>query len=308
MARRRSGAAAARAGKSLRFALLPEGQDPDDLARSGGRAAIEEVIAAARGLADVSGRARPKAARFATPERRAALEARIGELTGGIRDEVVRRYYRQDLTEACSGRSRRKPRARLCERQFSRRRRRVGGGRHLAPRTSFTPGEAGPIPKKGRASAPRLRPAADTINRGPYQVASPQLALSPIMRGQRTAISRREALILRTLINHPWLLHDHLEEVVALEMAHPEADKLRAGITAAFDDEHHHRPEPTEQAEKIRADLKPPAFRRFFKGLIGRSRPARWGRAEPARRPRTFFRPGTSWCPCIANGTPYLGN
>ncbi len=31
-------------GKSLRFALLPEGQDPDDLARSGGRAAIEEVI------------------------------------------------------------------------------------------------------------------------------------------------------------------------------------------------------------------------------------------------------------------------
>src|SRR5204863_689454 len=27
--------------KSLRFALLPEGQDPDDLARSGGRAAIE---------------------------------------------------------------------------------------------------------------------------------------------------------------------------------------------------------------------------------------------------------------------------
>ena len=36
-------------GKSLRFALLPEGQDPDDLARSGGRGAIEEVIAAARG-------------------------------------------------------------------------------------------------------------------------------------------------------------------------------------------------------------------------------------------------------------------
>ena len=35
-------------GKSLRFALLPEGQDPDDLARSGGRGAIEEVISARR--------------------------------------------------------------------------------------------------------------------------------------------------------------------------------------------------------------------------------------------------------------------
>src|SRR6478672_6842874 len=40
-------------GKSLRFALLPEGQDPDDLARSGGRVAIEEVLGAARGLVDL---------------------------------------------------------------------------------------------------------------------------------------------------------------------------------------------------------------------------------------------------------------
>src|SRR5207237_1600687 len=86
-------------GKSLRFALLPEGQDPDDLARSGGRGAIEEVIAAARGLADVIWSREIEGGSFATPERRAALEARIGELSAGIRDEVVRRYYRQDLSE-----------------------------------------------------------------------------------------------------------------------------------------------------------------------------------------------------------------
>ena len=86
-------------GKSLRFALLPEGQDPDDLARSGGRGAIEEVIGAARGLADVIWSREVEGGTFATPERRAALEARIGELTSGIRDEVVRRYYRQDLAE-----------------------------------------------------------------------------------------------------------------------------------------------------------------------------------------------------------------
>jgi DNA primase len=96
---------------------------------------------------------------------------------------------------------------------------------------------------------------SQTINRGPYQVASPQLAGSPIMRGQRSALSRREALILQTLINHPWLLHDHLEEVAALEMAHPEANKLRAGIIAAFAGDHHQSGEPTEQAEKMRADL-----------------------------------------------------
>ena len=86
-------------GKSLRFALLPEGQDPDDLARSGGRAAIEDVMAAARSLSDVIWSREIEGGTYATPERRAALEARIGELSNGIRDEVVRRYYRQDLAE-----------------------------------------------------------------------------------------------------------------------------------------------------------------------------------------------------------------
>jgi DNA primase len=40
-------------GKSLAFALLPDGQDPDDLARSGGKAAVAEVLGAARPLVDM---------------------------------------------------------------------------------------------------------------------------------------------------------------------------------------------------------------------------------------------------------------
>src|SRR5438270_1222335 len=86
-------------GKSLRFALLPEGQDPDDLARSGGRGAIEEILGATRGLAEMIWSREIEGGNFATPERRAALEARIGELANSVRDEVVRRYYRQDLNE-----------------------------------------------------------------------------------------------------------------------------------------------------------------------------------------------------------------
>jgi DNA primase len=243
-------------GKSLRFALLPEGQDPDDLARSGGRGAIEEVISAARGLADVIWSREIEGGTFATPERRAALEARIGELTGSIRDEVVRRYYRQELRErlqrtfapetARGGYARSNYRGAAGN---------FGGesGRRFAPRGPFTPGAAGRFePRGGR---PQALAGSQTINRGPYQAASPQLALSPIMRGQRSAISRREALILQSLINHPWLLHDHLEEVAALELAHPEAHKLRAGIISAFANDHHHSPEPAEQSEKMRADL-----------------------------------------------------
>src|SRR3954465_1279063 len=86
-------------GKSLRFALLPEGQDPDDLARSGGRVAIEEVISDARPLVDMLWSREVEGGSFATPERRAALEARINELSKGIRDEVVRRHYRDDLAD-----------------------------------------------------------------------------------------------------------------------------------------------------------------------------------------------------------------
>jgi DNA primase len=239
-------------GKSLRFALLPEGQDPDDLARSGGRGAIEEVIGAARGLADVIWSREVEGGSYTTPERRAALEARIGELSGGIRDEVVRRHYRQNLAERLqqaftpdAGRG-----------GYGRGNYRNAGGesgRRFAPRGSFTPGAAGRFePRGGRQQA---SVGSQTINRGPYQVASPQLGLSPIMRGQRSALSRREALILQSLINHPWLLHDHLEEVAALELAHPEANKLRAGIIAAFAGEHHHGADPIEASEKMRADL-----------------------------------------------------
>ena len=104
------------------------------------------------------------------------------------------------------------------------------------------------------------------------------MAASPIMRGQRSAMSRREALILQCLINHPWLLHDHLEEVAALEMAHPEAHKLRAGIIAAFANDHHHSPDAGRAGrEDARPISKRADFRRFFKGLSGRSRPARCG-------------------------------
>jgi len=38
-----------------------------------------------------------ESAAFYTPERRAALEARINEVVRGIGDESVRRYYAQDF-------------------------------------------------------------------------------------------------------------------------------------------------------------------------------------------------------------------
>ncbi|WP_441233903.1 DNA primase [Bradyrhizobium sp. 930_D9_N1_4] len=271
-------------GKSLRFALLPEGQDPDDLVRSGGRGAIEEVIAAAKPLAEMIWSRELEGGNFATPERRAALEARVKELSNGIRDEVVRRYYRDDFAERL-------------RRTFAP----EGGRGGFAGRGNFQGNFQG---NSGRAFQPRGggqakrfggqgfggqgrrgAPGPAFIPSGPYQAASPQLAASPIMRGQRSAISRREALILQILINHPWLLHDHLEEVAALELAHPEAHKLRAGIIAAFANDHHHSPDPGELAEKMRADIEKGGFSQLLQRVEGGiTTAAVWGAREGAAR------------------------
>ncbi len=40
----------------------------------------------------------------------------------------------------------------------------------------------------------------------------------------------REALILQAALNHPWLLHDHLEELASLEFRHAEAEKLKGAL------------------------------------------------------------------------------
>ncbi|MDQ8726968.1 DNA primase [Bradyrhizobium sp. LHD-71] len=241
-------------GKSLRFALLPEGQDPDDLARSGGRAAIEEVVAATRPLAEIIWQREVEGGTYATPEQRAALEARINELAQSVRDEVVRKYYRQDLQErlqrlfqpAGADGGYRSHRAGPGQGGFPRQRN-ESASRFPRPGTGFG-GRGG----NGRGFA---QAGAAAFRQGPYQPASAQLAASPLVRGQRSVLSRREALILLMLINHPWLLHDHLEEVAALELAHPQAHRLRAAIIAAWAGDHHHSGEPDEQSEKLRADL-----------------------------------------------------
>jgi DNA primase len=202
-------------GKSLKFALLPQGQDPDDLVRSGGREAANDVIGSARPLADMLWARETEGHTFDTPERRAALEARINEVTSGIGDEAVRRYYRQDFSarlsqffapaqaprrEARSGGNWREPRAGGNWRE----RRDSDWQRPIAPRTA------------GRST--------------PYVVVSQQLKSSPVHRGHRTTVPLREALILQAALNYPWLLHDHLEELASLEFRHADAERLKSAL------------------------------------------------------------------------------
>jgi DNA primase len=174
------------AGKSLRFAMLPAGQDPDDLARSGGAPAIEEVLRRAQPLAEMLFARETEGRLFDTPEQRAGLERRLRELVGSIGEETLRRHYAADMAQrqaalfglAGSGPARRAP-----ER-----------GARGARRAAF----ADPGPRVGIAGA--VLPTPRHLARRPRE-------------------SPREIAILAVLIGHPVLLERHFEAVAALEFA-----------------------------------------------------------------------------------------
>jgi DNA primase len=203
-------------GKSLKFALLPEGQDPDDLVRSAGREAVAEVIGAARPLAGMLWARETEGHSFDSPERRAALEARINEVTSGIADDSVRKYYRQDFSARLS--------QFFAPAQSQRGNFQRGQGQNYGQPWR----ERGNSNWQPRNGAPQ-RPATGGKNT-PYVVVSQQLASGPLHRGHRTSVPRREALILQAALNYPWLLHDHLEEFASLEFRHPDAEKLKSAL------------------------------------------------------------------------------
>jgi DNA primase len=91
-------------GRSVRIATLPAGQDPDDLVRSSGSAAVEAVLAAAEPLHAMLWRAVLAAAETETPEGRAGLKATLAELTATIADREVRRQYEQQFRDHFWGR------------------------------------------------------------------------------------------------------------------------------------------------------------------------------------------------------------
>lgn len=87
-------------GRSFQFVTLPEGDDPDDVVRNGGRAALEGLIEKARPLVDALFD-REVARGTDTPERMAALETRLEAIANSIKDARLGRLYRSAFRERC---------------------------------------------------------------------------------------------------------------------------------------------------------------------------------------------------------------
>ncbi|MES2291034.1 MAG: DNA primase [Pseudomonadota bacterium] len=86
-------------GRSLSIAILPQGQDPDDLVKSGGSAAFERVLAEAQPLVDLLWSHEMAAVPLRTPEARAGFKRRIDERVATIADNDVREHYRAEIRE-----------------------------------------------------------------------------------------------------------------------------------------------------------------------------------------------------------------
>jgi DNA primase len=187
-------------GHSLKFALLPEGQDPDDLLKAQGPAAVVAVVDAAQPLSEMLWQRALDENDRSTPERRAMFERDLRSLINQIGDDVVKKHYLADVSSRLQA---------LFQPAGQQRR----GG--------FRQGGAYPS-KKGWKPGQR-----------PWDVAQPasaQLKRLAASGSFQNGAERRERMIVLTLINHPELLHEFIDQFAELELTTPELDSIRTQI------------------------------------------------------------------------------
>lgn len=190
-------------GLSLRFAYLPQGQDPDDLIRGGsgmggsdgnGAGAMRQVLEKAQPLVEVFWQEVLAGRSLDTPERRSGFRRDLLAAIGRIADKGVQEDYRREIF------------ARL-DRAFA--------GAGPAPRPQARAARPGRFSDQRQTGAPfqHLNPGGEAARRGtsgvkrlPYEV------------------------LLMVVINHPDLLHRHHETVALVPIPDRQLDKLKGAL------------------------------------------------------------------------------
>jgi DNA primase len=85
------------AGKGLRFAVLPGGQDPDDLIKSQGPQAMQAVIEGAQPMVRLLWQRETEGRVFDSPERKATLDKSLRAALKRISDPSIRTHYGEDI-------------------------------------------------------------------------------------------------------------------------------------------------------------------------------------------------------------------
>jgi len=188
-------------GKSLRFAYLPGGMDPDDLIRREGADAMRSVLDQARPLIEVIWQRETGAGDWSTPERRAALEGRLRALAGTIGEPTVRSYYTRAFKD----------------RLFQ----------LFRPSWGDRTTQASHRTRRNDGRRPAAGPASNRT--GP----SVALANSMLVQGREPPASAREAMIVLLLLRYPWLLDQVGEELADLHLQMDAARRVLDGLIVA---------------------------------------------------------------------------
>ncbi|MFY0692036.1 MAG: DNA primase [Paracoccaceae bacterium] len=170
------------AGQSLRFCILPEGQDPDDLIRGKGAQAMRALVEGSKPLVHLLWQRETEGRVFDSPERRAALDKSLREALGKISDPSLRNHYGLEIK-------------RLREELFN-----IGAGRR--DRRGWKGGGRAAFPDKGV-------PLQSTKN-------------SLLAQSTDVEERVREAVILAILVAHPGLISDFLDDLEMLELHGPD--------------------------------------------------------------------------------------
>ena len=87
------------AGQSLRFAMMPEGKDPDDLLKSSGAPALQKLLDEAMPMVRLLWQRETEGRVFDSPERKAALDKALRDKIKTIADPSIRNHYGQEIKE-----------------------------------------------------------------------------------------------------------------------------------------------------------------------------------------------------------------
>lgn len=220
-------------GASLMFAFLPDGLDPDDLVRQQGPAALDACLGRARPLIDVLFEREWGQGDWSTPERRAGLEKTLKGLIARIADESVRAHYRQALSDRLAAAWGPPPGARGGPggqgSQAGGAGARWGGAPSWQGRGGRF-GNSGPMARRGtpgRGLPAGLGQGAERVN------PSSSLRKSALVASDGGLPPYREALLLKVMLNHPWLIEDQAETIAALPFTSTALSRLRDAILSA---------------------------------------------------------------------------
>ena len=87
-------------GKALRFSIMPEGKDPDDLIRNEGASLFKNLIDEAVPMVDLIWRRETEGKSFDSPERRAGLDKSLSDVIELIKEKNLKNHYRDALFQA----------------------------------------------------------------------------------------------------------------------------------------------------------------------------------------------------------------